>query len=396
MAASLPRLIAQLRRPHSGPRIAQTAGIPVEFLPDSSGPDAIDYWARVVSIAVERDRLWALVDALAEEIPPRAEELRASAARELAQFTSARARPVGTDPDPAARVDIAIVTVIREEYEAVDNLLAREGQTTHWQSEHGEVNLYAWRLGVVHRAHRNDRPYRVVLAMIGQAGNLNCKDAVRETVEKFKPAFVLLVGIAGGLDRDGVCKGSLAISDLINGYEPGKLEGADAAGQDFRPRLTYTFQVDSSLRTAALGLTSIAPQWHREVSCSPPESMPDPPNAVLGAIASGEKVIDDASRPFFLAIMRQFPKIIAVEMEGAGAASAIHQLREKQAAPCGFLMIRGISDMPRRDSAPSQDGPLIGDAQQRQRDRWKRYAADVAACFAISMIRHTWPLTPRV
>jgi len=392
-SSSLSATIAKYRAPSSGPRIARRAALPLEELPDPAGlAAAIDYWDRFVAVAAAHRRVHALVEALVGDIPARADEFRDAARREYPHEFLSELPSSDERRGEATKVDVAIITVIREEYEAVRDLLSEEGQLTHWQ---GEVNLHAWVLGHVKAAHAV-ASYEVVLAMVGQAGNLNSKDAVRETLERFRPRFVLLTGIAGGLDRDGVRKGSLTISDLINGYEPGKIEGEDADGLYFQPRLTATFPVDNALRTAALALPSTAPDWYRAIeTAAPVEAHQEPPHVVLGPVASGEKVIDDASQPFFLSVMRQFPKIVAVEMEGAGAASAIQQLREKQAEPCGFLMLRGISDMP-QTASPRRGGETgIGERQRHERDAWKRHAAAVAASFAINMIRHTWPVPPR-
>lgn len=307
----------------------------------------------------------------------------------LGEFIRRQAEPTAPRELPTrgaqAGCDIALITVIREEYEAVRALLGRLGSVESYRAPLGDVNLYGWDVATLAPAGGGP-PYRVVLAMVGQAGNLHSKDAVRETIERFAPRFVLLLGIAGGLARDGVRRGSLVVSTLINGYEAGKV---DESG--FKPRLTQTYPVDSALRNAALKLPTVAALWSDDVLVAPPEAELSPPALVSGPVASGDKVIDDASQPFFLSVMERFPGIIAVEMEAAGAASAIHQLRERQSTPCGLLTLRGISDMP-ATGATAEAG--TGEAQREQRDRWKRHAAAVAAAFAVNMIRHTWPVEP--
>lgn len=60
-------------------------------------------------------------------------------------------------------------------------------------------------------------------------------------------------------------------------------------------------------------------------------------------------------------------KINAVEMEGAGAAAAIEQAGS-QGISTRFMMIRGISDLPRAK------GKNKG---RKERDDWKPYASDV-------------------
>ena len=55
----------------------------------------------------------------------------------------------------------------------------------------------------------------------------------------------------------------------------------------------------------------------------------------------------------------------------------------------GFLMIRGISDLIEKKSAEESTLPQQG--RNPQRDLWKRYAADVAASFAVGLIESNWP-----
>ncbi|WP_348303827.1 hypothetical protein [Methanothrix sp.] len=78
------------------------------------------------------------------------------------------------------------------------------------------------------------------------------------------------------------------------------------------------------------------------------------------------------------------PKIIAVEMEGAGAAAAIDRAR-CQGIPTRFMMIRGISDLPRAN------GKNNG---RKERDAWKAYASDAAAAFVMGWIVEGLPMPP--
>lgn len=93
-----------------------------------------------------------------------------------------------------------------------------------------------------------------------------------------------------------------------------------------------------------------------------------------GPVASGEKVVDDPGYRFFVDAKAKLPDLYAVEMEGAGAGTAVEHARTERLV--GFFMIRGISDVP-RDGAEQGEQPR-GTAQ---RDAWKRYAAAAAAAF---------------
>ena len=76
-----------------------------------------------------------------------------------------------------------------------------------------------------------------------------------------------------------------------------------------------------------------------------------------------------------------------VEMEGAGAAAAIDQAGS-QGIPTRFMMIRGISDLPRAKGK---------NRVRKEPDAWKAYASDAAAAFVMGWIAEglTMPLSAR-
>jgi nucleoside phosphorylase len=117
-----------------------------------------------------------------------------------------------------------------------------------------------------------------------------------------------------------------------------------------------------------------------------------PPQVIAAPVASGDKVVDDPSADFFSEVLASWPKLRAVEMEGAGAAAAVRDLTDSGKS-VGFAMIRGISDLPWSKSDRPSDS--ASDVQTVERDQWKEYAADAAATFAVQLMAHGWPLPPR-
>lgn len=100
---------------------------------------------------------------------------------------------------------------------------------------------------------------------------------------------------------------------------------------------------------------ALRPIWRERLQSSPPVA--STPTVIAGEVASGDQVVDDPTNAFFAAVLKRWPKIKAVEMEGAGASAAIEQA-QAYGFPVGFMMIRGISDVPRpgklmRPKAPS-------------------------------------------
>lgn len=313
----------------------------------------------------------------------------------LVERTPAARVPTGTrDGEQAAGetgrrdVDLAILTVLPEEYEAVVKVLSSHRP---FPGTLEQPNQFGWELGEVDAPGRG-RPYRVVVALIGSAGNVSSTTATQQTLSVWQPRYVLLVGIAGGFPVDDLAQGDVLVSNVVWDYEYGRLTEAG-----FTPRQNYVFQVDRSLLTAAQTMSMVDREWSKLLG-RPGEGRPEP-KVRFGPFASGNKVIDTLSDPFVSAIRKQWPKLMGVEMEAAGAAQAVQTIAEK-AGPVGFLMIRGISDLPPpRDPEPAQSRPADpsaqAQAQTRSRDEWKVRAARCAAAFAGQLVRTRWPVPPR-
>lgn len=266
-----------------------------------------------------------------------------------------------------APVDVAIVTILDEEYGAVHRLLRAP---TLWQGTAQVPNRYGWELGSIECAD-GAGSYRVVLALTGRAGNVAASQATIETVERWRPRYVVLVGIAGGFAVGGCMLGDVVVSSIIYGYEYGKLEAG------FQPRPHFVYRPDPPLFTSATRFAVVTPSWGVALGGI------RPPKMITGVVASGEKVVDDPSNKFFAAVQAAFPKLQAVEMEGAGAASAIEHLHGDRTV--GFIMVRGISDMPKAAEAG---------AQGAERDIHKARACEAAALFTTRWIAEAWPVAP--
>ena len=106
------------------------------------------------------------------------------------------------------------------------------------------------------------------------------------------------------------------------------------------------------------------------------------PKVLIGQIASGDQVVDDPTNVFFNSVRKAFPNIQAVEMEGVGAEMAIEQA-QSLGKTVGFLMIRGISDMPRPPRSKSESRGTV------ERETWKDYASNTAAAFVVSYISNS-------
>lgn len=283
------------------------------------------------------------------------------------------------------RADIAILTVIPEEYEAVIASLSSYGCNTEHDPGSATVpNLFGWVTGDLtgDRGH----VYRIVVGIVVKPGPGRMASALSVTYDRYRPQYVLIVGIAGGFPQDGLAKGDVAISGVIYDYEYGKV------ATDFHPRMDFTYQPDQTLLTSAVSLHARDKSWAGRDRQMRPDGGDAVPKLLQGAIASGAKVVDDATNEFFAAVLNAWPKLLAVEMEGAGAAAAIETAKAAR-QNVGFLMVRGISDMPKMgdDAQPTSASP---EGNKAERDKWKRYAATTAANFTVHWISRAWPLAP--
>lgn len=271
-------------------------------------------------------------------------------------------------------VDIVILSALPEEYQAVCSRLTNSRQAPGSLSN---TNLYAWELGeILHQ--ETGRPYSVAVGLTGRAGTSDSALATQNAISQWNPRYVFFVGIAGGLGS--LQKGDVVIARLIHGYEYGKLDD-----KQFITRSDWTYHTDQGLVTNAMAFIVRNPDWIEDIRVSSPEETE--PQASIGEIASGDKVVDDPDMEFFQSVIKTWPKLEAVEMEGVGVSKAIEQARS-MGVSVGFLMIRGISDKPRPNTEAENRGTS-------ERDTWKVYAADVAAAFTISFIASRLPIAPR-
>jgi nucleoside phosphorylase len=272
-------------------------------------------------------------------------------------------------------IDIAILTVLEPEYAAA---AARVQESSPVEGR--EAQRYRFLRGQI-ESEVYERPYRVVVGMTGDKGEVAGALATRATIARWNPRYVLLVGFAGGVGGSASV-GDVVLPDPIWAYERGHL----AAG--FTPEMGSQYGADPVLLRAAREVRS---EWTDRIRAQAPG--PTPPSRVLvGPVASGNKVIESKGSVLYSALVRAEPGVIAVEMEGAGAAAAVVDATD-EGYEVGFMMVRAVSDVIRvRPEGDELEGAPYVDPE---RERWRDYAADVAAAFAEALIRDHWPVPPR-
>lgn len=165
---------------------------------------------------------------------------------------------------------------------------------------------------------------RVVLGMTSKGNNPAAVLAER-AMQRFDPAAVLFVGVAGAL-RDKVRLGDVVMATHVYAYHGGT---SDDDGLRARPRVWETEH----------GLGQIAGHVSRACEWRPPvEDGERSPEVHFGVIAAGEVVLNSRTSHEAETLHNHYNDALAIEMESAGVAQAGHH----NGVPVGI--VRGVSD----------------------------------------------------
>jgi len=254
------------------------------------------------------------------------------------------------------RVDFVLVTALAEERDAVLDKLpgcrklppTKDDILTYFQAElpltfpGGETGAY-----------------QTIIVPLHKMGRVQAATATTEAITRWHPRYIVLVGIAGGMAAQGISIGDILIADQIVDYE---LQKITAQGPQIRWEV---HRADPRLLNACHNLMDES--WQKLVRVKRPGR--SKPRRHTGPIASGDKVIA------FGDVLEQYrevwPKLIGVEMEAAGVATAAFQSSEKP----GFFMVRCVSDL----ADEHKDSADVG--------KWRSYVCDAAASFAIALLK---------
>jgi nucleoside phosphorylase len=276
-----------------------------------------------------------------------------------------RKSPVPITPPPTPQVDNAIAPPVKPQAVDVVIITALEEERRHVLKHFPQkqrlslddgVNVY-YQTSMTSDGP-NPRTYQIiVLSLIGM-GQLNAANATSDAIRHWNPKCVLLIGIAGGAGDD-VSLGDVLVSDQIVDYEWQKLTSDG-------PQVRYrTHSVAAHWHAVALNMDD--DEWLPLIHADRPEA--GQPRRHIGTILTGDKVMADGE------VVKRYkddwPRLIGVEMEAAGVASAAFQ----QAQARNFFMVRGVSDLANQDkNTPRVKG-------------WREYACAAAAAYAVGMLK---------
>jgi tetratricopeptide (TPR) repeat protein/nucleoside phosphorylase len=242
---------------------------------------------------------------------------------------------------------IVFLTAIPPEYEAVRQFV------TNPQSQSFEHRTY-----LVGQYSTAQVQWRVVVRQQSEQGN--CQSALEAdwAIRGFRPSYLFFVGVAGGIKKD-VELGDVVAVTYAKGFERVKINQKG----EVLPRFITEHSSDS-LQDQARHLAKT--NWMAKRAAVAGEQEP---NAVVEAVASGEKLV--ASEEFKQQLLRDCSDTVAVEMEAIGFLRALRQTFDQFQVK--GIVIRGISD-------------LIVDKLPGHDEKWQPIAARNAAAFAFAML----------
>lgn len=326
--------------------VVAALGVPVAVLSSAQSAQATRS-AELVRWVAARGRGADLERALATHRPPSNRPL--PEARSSTTTTPSR-EPVATEE---RRVDFLIITALEEERDAVlaqlpgARKLDRDGRGAHtWYEANVETT----------RADRS--VYRVIVTSLSGMGPIQGAIKAGAVIQRWNPAHVLMVGIAGGLAGE-VGLGDVMVATQVADYTVGKVV-------DGKPRQErwFVYPADADLFDAANNFPN---GWQSLVKHKRPTD--GAPKRHAGVVASGGDVV--ASKDQIAVYLADWPKLIGVEMEGGGVAAGLHD----DIARPRFLMIRGVSDL------------ANAEGNTETKALWRGYACDVAAAYAVGLLR---------
>jgi nucleoside phosphorylase len=265
-----------------------------------------------------------------------------------------------------APIEVTILTALPVELSAVQVAMGLSTESPAAKTSSGTTY---WAAEI--QSRRSSHAYRVAVACIGGAGNVEAAAATTELMMVMKPKLVVMVGIAAGMR--GKCRlGDVVLSDRVVAYEPAAAVIVDGASIEVpRPegfKVAHTIHQDVVSYLADAGLPGRLSQSADGTAASKlsdvsPELVAETLSVRRGTMGSGEKLLRDPAK--FRTLRTIHGKIEVAEMEAAGVATACHR-----AGAC-CLIVRGISD--------------FGD--DTKDDRFHALAAARAATVTVDFIR---------
>ncbi len=268
-------------------------------------------------------------------------------------------------PAPLFEVaDFVIITALEEERDAV---LSKLDQPRRMPLSTEDTRTCMGAQLPIKSADGSEGIYNLIVQCLAGMGTIQAATAASDAVRRWKPTCVLMVGIAGGIAKNEAALGDVLVATQIFDYSQQKLTNES---RQLRPE---GYPVSQRLNEFAQSLTS--PEWWPLIE----EQRPAPGESKRrrGPMASASIIVEEEQ--LVEQLLGLHPKLIGVEMEAAGVVAAAAESVHKP----DFFMVRGVSDL------------CDSDRSTEDVTSWRLYACDVAASYAIGLLKQG-PVPPRL
>lgn len=206
---------------------------------------------------------------------------------------------------------------------------------------------------------------KIIISAASEMGMAASSALVTKMIYRFRPKFLAMVGITGGL-KGKTKYGDILIADPSFNYENGKWIENSEGESEFLPD-PLQIRLDKEIKSQLQSLSQDS-MLHKKIFSDFTGIKPtSPPTSIIGAIGSGSCVIANEGRVD--EITKQSRKLIGFEMEIYGALLACQEV----AAPRPkALAIKSVCDF----------------GTDHKNDKYQPYAAYTSAQFLLEWIRN--------
>src|SRR2546423_14751618 len=113
-------------------------------------------------------------------------------------------------------VDFVIVTALEEERDAV---LSKLPSYRKLPPTEDDVRVYFHSVLPVVYADGSESYYNLIIVCLSGMGRLEAMGVTKDAIRRWRPSYVLLIGIAAGFEENDAKLGDVLISDQIVDYE---------------------------------------------------------------------------------------------------------------------------------------------------------------------------------
>jgi nucleoside phosphorylase len=264
---------------------------------------------------------------------------------------------------------IAVLTTLTEEFSVAQRVFG---------ADENVPNTRAFTAAVTVGRPKCQCFYPEIVYRSPSRGTGEAQAATQTVIEQFRPDFLFLLGIAGGVaGRDDVALGDVVVPDYIYYGEYMKIVKGRVLRRD-----GPTDQPSRYLHDLVEPIR-VAHDWHRGIESRPPVQLSDTgPRVLIAPLLTTEKVLADEGNAIQATILEFYDNAVAVDMESAGFARGVFLTRRQPRYNPQLIVIRGISDF------------IQTPANKEQRESWKAYASEAAAQLSRALadkVLAAWP-----